>query len=159
CLASSDLPWSRSGGAPHGERSRERGSDGLCPRGRQALQQLTIGSQRNLGVRVGFVSEIGKRPANEDYVGACLGQAKLSNRDVVAAVADGVGGYRGGREAAEIAVRCFIDAYYSLPETMGVRRRASRALEAANSWIYAQGHNDERLAGMSCAFSSAILSR
>ncbi|MBI5318747.1 MAG: bifunctional protein-serine/threonine kinase/phosphatase [Bradyrhizobium sp.] len=118
-----------------------------------------MGSQRNLGVRVGFVSETGKRPANEDYVGACLGQARLSNRDVVAAVADGVGGYRGGREAAEIAVRCFIDAYYSLPETMGVRRRAARALEAANSWIYAQGHNDEQLAGMSCAFSSAILSR
>jgi serine/threonine protein phosphatase PrpC len=123
------------------------------------LQQITIGSQRNLGVRVGFVSETGKRPANEDYVGACLGQAKLTDRDVVAAVADGVGGYRGGREAAEIAVRCFIDAYYSLPETLGVRRRASRALEAANSWIYAQGHNDERLSGMSCAFSSAILSR
>ena len=62
--------------------------------------QLTIGSQRNLGVRVGFVSETGKRSANEDYVGACLGQAKQTNRDVVAAVADGVGGYRGGREAA-----------------------------------------------------------
>jgi serine/threonine protein kinase/serine/threonine protein phosphatase PrpC len=120
---------------------------------------VTIGSQRNLGVRVGLVSETGKRAANEDYVGTCLGQTGLNNRDIVAAVADGVGGHKGGREAAELAVRCFIDAYYSLPETLGVRRRASRSLEAANSWIYTQGRTDPRLSGMSCAFSAIILSR
>ena len=69
------------------------------------------------------------------------------NRDIVAAVADGVGGHKGGREAAELTVRCFLDAYYSLPETLGVRRIASRALEAANSWIYAQGRVDPKLSG------------
>lgn len=120
---------------------------------------MAIGSQRNLQVRVGFVSETGKRAANEDYVGACLGQTRPFNRDVIAAVADGVGGYNGGREAAELTVRCFFDAYYSLPETLGVQRIASRALEAANSWIYAQGRVDSQLSNMSCAFSSVILSR
>ena len=120
---------------------------------------MTIGSQRNLQVRVGFVSETGKRSANEDYVGVCLGQTGVANRDIVAAVADGVGGHKGGREAAELAIRSFIDAYYSLPETLGARRRASRALEAVNNWIYTQGRIDPLLSGMSCAFSSMILSR
>ncbi|WP_407169826.1 protein kinase domain-containing protein [Bradyrhizobium sp. ORS 111] len=117
------------------------------------------GSQRDLGVRVGFASETGKRAANEDYAAACLGRPGALSPDVVAAVADGVGGHKGGREAAEVAVRSFIDAYYSLSETLGVRRRAARALEAANSWIYAQGRVDAARSGMACAFSSIVLSR
>ncbi|GIQ71748.1 bifunctional protein-serine/threonine kinase/phosphatase [Bradyrhizobium sp. RD5-C2] len=120
---------------------------------------MANGAQHDLGVRVGFASETGKRAANEDYVAACLGQPGALHRDVVAAVADGVGGHKGGREAAEVAVRSFIDAYYSLPETLGVRRRAARALEAANSWIYGQGRVDAARSGMACAFSSIILSR
>lgn len=120
---------------------------------------MTAGSQHDLQVRVGFFSETGKRSRNEDYVAACFTRPGISNREVVAAVADGVGGHKGGREAAELTVRGFIDAYYSLPETMGVRRRAVRGLEAANGWIYAQSHVDPNLSGMSCAFSSIILSR
>jgi len=117
------------------------------------------GSQHNLGVRVGFASETGRRPDNQDYVATCLGRSGAVNRDVVAAVADGVGGNKGGREAAELAVRSFTDAYYSLPETLGVQRRAARALEAVNGWIYAQGRTDLNLSGMSCAFSAVVLSR
>ncbi|WP_407151897.1 protein kinase domain-containing protein [Bradyrhizobium sp. ORS 86] len=120
---------------------------------------MANGLQRDLGVRVGFASETGKRAANEDYVAACLGRPGTLSPDVVAAVADGVGGHKGGREAAEVAVRSFIDAYYSLSETLGVRRRAARALEAANSWIHAQGRVDAARSGMACAFSSIVLAR
>lgn len=120
---------------------------------------MTVGAHRNLQVRVGFASETGKRPNNEDYVGVHLGRPGSASGDIVAAVADGVGGHKGGREAAELAVRCFIDAYASLPETLGVRHRAARALEAVNSWVHAQGRVDPALDGMGCAFSSVVLSR
>jgi serine/threonine protein phosphatase PrpC len=78
---------------------------------------------------------------------------------VVTAVADGVGGHKGGREAAETAVRGFIEAYYAQPETLGVARASGRALEAINGWIAAQGRADSRLAGMATTFSALIFAR
>ncbi|BDV38480.1 bifunctional protein-serine/threonine kinase/phosphatase [Methylocystis bryophila] len=77
----------------------------------------------------------------------------------MAAVADGVGGHKGGREAAETCVRGFIDAYYAQPETLGVARAASRALESINAWIAAQARVDSGLAGMATTFSALIFSR
>ena len=77
----------------------------------------------------------------------------------MAAVADGVGGHKGGREAAETTVRAFIDGYYAQPETLGVTRAAARALEAANAWIAAQARVDHALAGMATTFSGLIISR
>jgi serine/threonine protein phosphatase PrpC len=77
----------------------------------------------------------------------------------VAAVADGVGGHKGGREAAETSVRGFIEAYYAQPETLGVARAAGRALESINAWIAAQARVDPNLAGMATTFSALIFSR
>jgi serine/threonine protein phosphatase PrpC len=112
---------------------------------------------RSLQVGVGFATEKGRRPNNQDYVGAHLGGGAI--RGVVAAFADGVAGRKGGRQAAELTIRSFNDAYCALPETMGVQLSASRALAAANQWVHAQGRCDPELAGMSCTFSSLILSR
>lgn len=115
---------------------------------------------RRLSVSVGFASEAGPRPRNEDYVGACAPTAPpQSRRGAVAIVADGVGGHSGGRVAAESAVRGFLDAYYAMPDTLGVLPAASRALESINGWIHAQGRADPALAGMACTFSALALRR
>ncbi|HLG88204.1 MAG TPA: protein kinase [Alphaproteobacteria bacterium] len=111
-----------------------------------------------LEVGVGFHSSQGKRPRNEDYAGVYLGTPGQRARfGVVGALADGVGGAKGGRIAAETAVRGFIDAYLALPETIGVRRAAARSLESVNRWIFEQGRADPLLEGMATTFTGLIL--
>ena len=108
--------------------------------------------RRRLQVRCGFASECGQRPDNQDF-----GAWRDDARGLIAAVADGVGGREGGRVAAETAVRGFLDACGGAPETLGLRQAGSRALEALNGWIHAQGRVDVRLAGMACTFTALML--
>lgn len=111
-------------------------------------------------VEIGLCTKTGRRPDNQDFVASVSGPlAAGSFQGVVAAVADGVGGHKGGREAAETCVRGFIDAYYAQPETLGVSRAAGRALESINAWIAAQARVDPNLSGMATTFSALIFSR
>jgi serine/threonine protein phosphatase PrpC len=116
--------------------------------------------ERVSGVKasVGFASETGPRKRNEDFAGAVFGlELPEPRRDVVAAIADGIGGAKGGRVAAETAVRGFLDGFCDLPETMEVRRAAATVLNALNGWIYSQGQRDNELAGMGCTFTALVL--
>src|ERR1700732_5329648 len=117
-------------------------------------------AQRVSGIKVsvGFVSETGPRKRNEDFAGAVFGpELPAPRRDVVAAISDGIGGAKGGREAAEIAVRGFLDGFCDLPETMEVRRAAAIVLNSLNGWIHSQGQRDSELMGMGCTFTALVL--
>src|SRR5271157_1484345 len=112
------------------------------------------------GVRasVGFASDKGPRKQNEDFAAAVVGADLLEpRREVVAAIADGVGGHKGGRVAAETAVRGFLDGFWDLPETMEVRRAAAKIVNALNGWIHDLGRQDPDLAGMGCTFTALVL--
>jgi len=107
---------------------------------------------------IGFYSAAGPRPRNEDFAGAVLGsRLPGERRDVAAAIADGIGSAKGGREAAETAVRCFLDGLWDVPETMEVRRAGARILDALNGWINSLGRNDPNLIGMGCTFTALVL--
>ncbi len=107
---------------------------------------------------VGFASETGPRKRNEDFAGAVFGlELPEPRRELVAAIADGIGGALGGRVAAETAVRGFLDGFCDLPETMEVRRAAARVLNALNGWMYSQGQRDAKLARMGCTFTALVL--
>ena len=117
-------------------------------------------AEADAGVRasVGFCSEKGPRKRNEDFAAAVIGaELPEPRREVVAAIADGVGGAKGGRVAAELAVRGFLDGFWDLPETMEVSRAGARVISALNTWINALGRQDAGLKGMACTFTALVL--
>jgi serine/threonine protein phosphatase PrpC len=110
-------------------------------------------------VSIGFASETGPRPRNEDFVGAIIGGQSPGDerRDIVAAVADGIGGAKGGRVAAETAVRGFLEGFWDVPETLEVRKAGAQILDSLNRWLHAQGQQDGGLSGMGCTFTALVL--
>src|ERR1700688_258937 len=117
-------------------------------------------AERVSGVKasVGFASETGPRERNEDFGGAVFGwELPKPRRDVVAAIADGIGGAKGGRVAAETAVRGFLDGFCDLPETMEVQRAGAKIVSALNGWINAMGRQDPDLTGLGCTFTALVL--
>lgn len=109
-----------------------------------------------LSVQTGLRSETGRRAANEDFAAVML-EEPARRSGVIAAIADGVGGAKGGRVAAELAVRSLLDGYLSQSEALDVRRTAGRAIESVNRWIHAMGRRDAELERMACTLTAAIL--
>ena len=114
----------------------------------------------NPGVHVGVGSHThpGGRPRNEDfaacYVGTPSSQPAIS---VIAALSDGMGGAKGGRTAAELAVRSFIEGCLEQTFTLGVARISGGAADAVNRWLHTMGRSDTELNGMACTLSALIL--
>src|ERR1700722_1237808 len=107
---------------------------------------------------VGFASKTGPRKDNQDFAGALSGwELPEPRQEVVAVIADGIGGARGGRVAAETAGRGFLDGFCDLPESMPVQRAAALIAGSLNTWIYAQGHRDGNLTNMGATFTALVL--
>src|SRR5438067_9245427 len=107
---------------------------------------------------VGFCSQTGPRKDNEDFAGALIGaELPEPRQEVIAAIADGIGGAKGGRIAAETAVRGFLDGFCDLPETMEVQRAGARIVSALNSWVNSMGRQDAEVTGLGCTFTALVL--
>lgn len=111
-----------------------------------------------LDVRIGLATDRGPRADNQDFALAYLGtrESRLSE-GMIAAIADGVSGTSGGRVAAELAVRGFIDGFLAQKQTLAVPQAAATALSAISDWIEAQGRTDAKLAQMATTFTALVL--
>jgi serine/threonine protein kinase/serine/threonine protein phosphatase PrpC len=108
----------------------------------------------HLAVRSGFCSERGDRRQNEDYVG--IVDAEDSGFGVVAVIADGVGGAKGGRVAAEIAARGFLEGYLGHDRHALPKESSTRSLQAVNRWVHSMGRRDPDLHGMASTLTALI---
>jgi serine/threonine protein phosphatase PrpC len=117
----------------------------------------TLKLDGRLDVACGHASEAGRRPDNQDFAGVYLATATERVRHgMIAAVADGVGGAKGGRMAAELAVRALLDGLYDQPDTIGVAAAAMRVMTPYNRWLCAMGHT-ESMAHAATTFTALIL--
>ncbi|MEZ0237645.1 MAG: protein kinase [Methylophilaceae bacterium] len=107
---------------------------------------------------LGQATETGPRSRNEDFCGAVTPVAEtLAAKGALFAVADGVSGGAGGREAAELTVRGLLSDYYATPDTWEVTAALDKVIEPLNRWVVAQGSANRDLAGMASTLSVLVL--
>ena len=127
-------------------------------RGAQLMAAATAAPNTGLQVAVGSHTHQGGRRRNEDYAACYVGPASRQPAiNVIAVLADGMGGAKGGRVAAELAVRGFVEGCLGLPITLGVPQIGAHALDSVNRWLHTLGRSDFDLNGMGCTLSALVL--
>jgi len=107
---------------------------------------------------VGESSLTGPRDRNEDYVGIVTpAAAQQATKGALFAVADGVSGNVGGREAAEMTIRTVSADYYATPDTWQTHTSLEKVISAANRWVLSQASSNTNMAGMASTLSLLIL--
>ncbi len=116
-----------------------------------------MGSQ--LAVTLGQCSDAGIKPQNEDFYSAFIPEdSLLESKGIAVAIADGMSGSDGGKEASQLSVRMFLDDYYGTPDSWTVKNAVSKVMSALNRWLYAQGQQKyEHARGMVTTFSALVL--
>lgn len=109
-------------------------------------------------VSLGSASQAGPRERNEDFFLAVTPEGtERATKGVLCAVADGVSGNAGGREAAEALLRTLAADYYTTPDTWSTTHALETVIQAANRWTLAQAAARPELAGMSTTLSALVL--
>ncbi|QGW19556.1 protein kinase [Stutzerimonas degradans] len=125
-----------------------------------AFAQINMPSQ--LAISLGQHSDRGRKPANQDFHGACVpSDAQLASKGIAIALADGISSSEVSHIASETAVASFLSDYFCTSDAWSVKQSAQRVLVAINSWLHAQTrhspHRYDRDRGYVCTFSALVL--
>ncbi len=119
---------------------------------------------KTLAVTIGQKSIAGIKPENEDFLGSYIPSletddaAQLESKGITIAIADGMSGSDGGKEASQVSVSQFLSDYYGTPESWTVKQAATKILTALNTWLYSQGQQKYGTAkGMVTTFSAVVI--
>jgi serine/threonine protein kinase len=114
---------------------------------------------KTLTIRLGQCSDAGIKDDNEDFFGVLIPEGdSLENKGIAIAIADGMSGSDGGKEASQTSVRMFLSDYYSTPDAWSVKKAVSKIMSAMNTWLYSQGQKKfDSAKGMVTTFSAIVL--
>ena len=113
---------------------------------------------QNLAITLGQCSIAGIKSDNDDFYGAMTPKdVTLDSKGIAVVIADGVSASEGGKEASQIAVKQFLNDYYSTPDSWTVKTAINKVIGALNLWLFSQGQRQYGGAGgMATTFSGVI---
>lgn len=111
-----------------------------------------------LAIRFAQKSEAGRKPENQDTVGARIPTGtELATKGIAIAIADGVSSSEAARQASQTAITGFLSDYYATPDTWRTGQSANRVLQSLNRYLWSQSQNSVRQEGYLTTFSLLIL--
>ena len=113
-----------------------------------------------LVVNFGGVTRAGVKPQNEDAFAALSpsSSSALTNKGVVACLADGVSCSDRAQLASQTSVTQFVEDYYSTPDSWSTKKSAGKVLTSLNAWLFHHGQQgDVRSNGLVTTFSAVVI--
>ena len=111
------------------------------------MEFFTIGSATHIGM---------KKKENQDYH-AYYSPEEGSRKGTLLALADGMGGRRGGALASKIAVDVLMEAYYKDMSSRSIPEILENAFQKANRTVIEKGQDDINLQGMATTLTAVVL--
>ena len=114
--------------------------------------------QSTLQITFAQKSEAGRKPENQDTVGARIPEGNmLTTKGIAIAIADGVSSSKAAREASQTAITGFLCDYYATPDTWRTQQSAIRVIQSLNSSLWGRSQNSIYGEGYLTTFSALIL--